>query len=129
MRRQSVLALALSACVLLPQPTRASSSQFDGVWRVTLVSLNGPCGDSAHAVLIVRNGVVSAGSSNVSISGSLSPSGSVTLSLQRDGVQGSASGHLSGSSGAGHWSVASYGCSGQWVARHPTTASSLTGNP
>jgi len=39
------------------------------------------------------------------------------LALQKSGVQGTASGKLSGSSGSGSWAVSSLGCSGHWTAR------------
>ena len=61
----------------------------------------GLCGSGTSSTLMVQNGSVRAGGSGVSVSGQVGPSGSVSLALQKSGVQGSASGKLSGSSGLG----------------------------
>ena len=78
-----------------------------------LVADGGVCGSSASQTLTVQNGRVRAGGSGVSVSGQVGTSGSVSLALQKSGVQGSASGKLSGASGSGFWSVSSLGCSGR----------------
>ena len=80
----------------------------------------GLCGSGASSTLMVQNGSVRAGGSGVSVSGQVGPSGSVSLALQKSGVQGTTSGKLSGSSGSGSWSVASLGCSDRWTAQRRT---------
>ena len=80
----------------------------------------GLCGSGASSTLMVQNGSVRAGAPGVSVSGQVGPSGSVSLALQKSGVQGTASGKLSGSSGSGSWSVSSLGCSGRWTAQRRT---------
>jgi hypothetical protein len=85
---------------------------------VSLVANGGLCGSGTSSTLMVQNGNVRAGGSGVSVSGQVGPSGSVSLALQKSGVQGTASGKLSGSSGSsGSWTVSSLGCTGHWTAR------------
>jgi len=101
MRRPIVVALALATGVVSSGSALADPGKFDGTWSVSLVSSGGLCGSGASETLMVRNGSVRAGGSGVSVSGQVGSSGSVSLSLQKSGVQGSASGTLSGSSGSG----------------------------
>src|SRR3954451_11446 len=99
MLRTSVVALALSAGVILSGSAFAEPAKFDGTWSVSLGANGGLCGSGTSSTLMVQNGSVRAGGSGVSVSGQVGPSGSVSLALQKSGVQGSASGKLSGSSG------------------------------
>ena len=120
MMRKSVIALALSAGVLASGSALAEPAKFDGVWSVSLVADGGLCGSGTSSTLMVQNGSVRAGGAGVSVSGQVGPSGSVSLALQKSGVQGSASGRLLGTSGSGSWSVSSLGCSGRWTAQRRT---------
>ena len=103
--------------MILSGPVLAGPAKFDGVWSVSLVADGGLCGSGASQTLTVQNGSVRAGGSGMSVSGQVGPSGSVSLALQKSGVQGSASGKLAGASGAGSWAVSSLGCSGSWTAQ------------
>jgi hypothetical protein len=87
---------------------------------VSLAADGGLCGSGTSSTLMVQNGSVRAGGSGVSVLGQVGPSGSVSLALQKSGVQGSASGKLLGASGSGSWSVSSLGCSGRWTAQRRT---------
>ena len=73
--------------------------------------------DLPSLTLTAQNGSVRGDVSGPSVSGQVEPSGSVSLTLRSTGIQGSASGQLSGASGSGSWSVASLGCSGRWTAQ------------
>jgi len=101
--------------VILSAPSSANPAGFDGTWSVSLVSSGGLCGSGTSSTLTVQNGSVRGGVS-VSVSDQVGSSGSVSLSLNKSGISGSASGRLSGTSGSGSWSVASLGCSGHWTA-------------
>ena len=120
MRKTTVAVLALTAGALLSGSAFAEPAKFDGVWSVSLVADGGLCGSGASSTLMVQNGSVRAGGSGVSVSGQVGPSGSVSLALQKSGIQGTASGKLSGASGSGSWSVSSLGCSGRWTAQRRT---------
>jgi len=118
--RKTVVALTLSISVLASGSAFAEPAKFDGVWSVSLVADGGLCGSGTSSTLMVQNGSVRAGGSGVSVSGQVGPSGSVSLALQKSGVQSSASGRLLGASGSGSWSVSSLGCSGRWTAQRRT---------
>src|SRR3954470_10683864 len=116
---KTLAALAFTTGVLSGSAL-ADPAKFDGTWSVSLVADGGLCGSSVSQTLAVQNGSVRAGGSGVSVSGQVGPNGSVNLALQKSGVQGSASGKLSGSSGSGSWTVSSLGCSGRWTAQRRT---------
>jgi len=120
MMTKTVAALALGLGALLSGSAFAEPAKFDGTWSVSLVGTGGLCGSGTSSTLTVQNGSVRAGGSGVSVSGQVVPSGSVSLALQKSGVQGTASGKLSGSSGSGSWSASSLGCSGRWTAQRRT---------
>ena len=120
MMTKTVAALALGLGALLSGSAIAEPAKFDGTWSVSLVAHGGLCGSGTSSTLTVQNGSVRAGGSGVSVSGQVAPSGSVSLALQKSGVQGTASGKLSGSSGSGSWAVSSLGCSGRWTAQRRT---------
>ena len=120
MLMKTLAALAFTTGVILSGSVLADPAKFDGTWSVSLVADGGLCGSGTSSTLMVQNGSVRAGGSGVSVSGQVGPSGSVSLALQKSGVQGTASGKLSGSSGSGSWSVASLGCSGRWTAQRRT---------
>jgi hypothetical protein len=88
MLRTSVVALALSAGVILSGSAFAESPKFDGTWSVSLVANGGLCGSGTSSTLMVQNGSVRAGGAGVSVSGQVGASGSVSLALQKSGVQG-----------------------------------------
>jgi len=118
MVKKALAVLALTTAVVLSGAALAGPGRFDGSWSVQLVADGGlQCGSETSQTLTVQNDSVRAGGSGVSLSGQVGPSGSVNLALQRAGVQGSASGKLSGSSGSGSWTVSTLGCSGRWTAQ------------
>ncbi len=120
MVKEALSSLALTTGVILSGSVLADPAKFDGVWSVSLVADGGLCGSGASQTLTVQNGSVRAGGSGVSVSGQVGPSGSVSLALQKSGVQGTASGKLLGASGSGSWTVSSLGCSGRWTAQRRT---------
>jgi hypothetical protein len=107
MRKKTIAVLALGIGALVSGSAQAEPAKFDGTWSVSLVAEGGLCGSGSSSTLMVQNGAVRAGGSGVSVSGQVGPSGSVSLALQKSGVQGTASGKLSGASGSGSWQ----GCS------------------
>ena len=100
MMKKTVAGLAFGLGALLSASAFAEPAKFDGTWSVSLVGTGGLCGSGASSTLTVQNGSVRAGGSGVSVSGQVGASGSVSLALQKSGVQGSASGKLSGASGS-----------------------------
>src|SRR5215217_613596 len=105
MLTQTLAALAFTTGVILSGSALSDPAKFDGIWSVQLVADGGLCGSGSSQTLKVQNGSVRAGSSGLGVSGQVGPSGSVSLSMQKAGVQGSAAGKLSGASGSGSWTV------------------------
>src|SRR3954470_18876383 len=120
MMKKTVAGLAFDLGAFLLASAFAEPAKFDGTWSVSLVGTGGLCGSGTSSTLTVQNGSVRAGGAGVSVSGQVAPSGSVSLALQKSGVQGTASGKLSGASGSGSWSVSPLGCSGRWTAQRRT---------
>ena len=123
MLSSSTLAIAtlfFSAGVMCSGAALAEADKFDGAWSVQMVASAGMCGGSADHALMVQESRVRASSSGVSVSGQVGSTGSVSLTLQKGPAQGTATGKLSGSSGAGTWTVAGLGCSGRWTAQRQT---------
>jgi hypothetical protein len=116
----TIAALTFSAGVMGSGAALAEADKFDGAWSVQMVASAGMCGSSADHALIVQESRVRASSSGVSVSGQVGSTGSVSLTLQKGPAQGTATGKLSGSSGAGTWTVAGLGCSGRWTAQRQT---------
>src|SRR5690348_4873315 len=100
MKTKTVAGLALGLGALWSGSAFAEPAKFDGSWSVSLVSSGGLCGSGTSSILMVQGGRVRAGGAGVSVSGQVGPSGSVSLALQENGVQGTASGKLSGASGS-----------------------------
>jgi hypothetical protein len=105
----------------IPQEREARPAAFDGTWSVSLTGGGFLCSRVPSQTLTIQNGSVRGAGSGVSVSGQVAPSGSISLALQKSGVQGFASGALSGPSGSGSWTAPSLGCSGQWTAQRRST--------
>jgi hypothetical protein len=115
--KRTVGLLCVAAGLVLSGAANAEPSKFDGTWKVALTTNGGPiCGSLGSLTLTARNGSVSGGGSGVSVSGQVTPSGSVSLGMRRGFIQGSGSGHLSEASGSGTWTTP-VGCSGRWTAQ------------
>lgn len=120
MMNKTFAALAFSTGAVLSGAAFSEPAKFDGIWSVQLVAEAGLCGSQTGQTLIVQDGRVRAGGSGVSVSGQVGRGGSVSLAMQKGPAQGSASGKLSGTSGAGTWAVSTMGCSGRWTAQRQT---------
>jgi hypothetical protein len=109
-------AVAVSACAAAP-PARAAS--FDGPWSVVVVTKNGPCDPSYRYGVMIRGGNVTyMGGGAVSVSGRVSKSGQVSVSVSAAGNSAIGSGRLSGGRGGGTWRGRGPqgACAGVWSA-------------
>ncbi len=120
MLKRTLAVLSLTTGVILSGSAQAEPVKFDGTWSVQLEASAGMCGSGVSQTLTVQDGRVRAGSSGLSVSGQVGPSGLVSLALQKGPVQGTASGKLSRASGSGTWMVSTLGCSGSWTAQRQT---------
>jgi len=110
----TVLAVAAGSA---PLPAHAAS--FDGPWSVVVVTRSGTCDPTYRYGLMIQGGRVTyLGGGSVSVSGSVSPSGAVRVSVSSGNQSASGSGQLSNGRGSGTWSgrSASGNCSGTWSA-------------
>ena len=109
-------AFAVSAWAAVP-PARAAS--FDGPWSVVVVTKKGPCDPSYRYGVMIRGGLVTyQGGGAVNVSGRVSKSGSVSVSVSAAGNSAIGSGRLSAGRGGGTWrgQGPQGACSGVWSA-------------
>src|SRR6201989_3026093 len=94
-------AFAVRACAAAPP---AGAASFDGPWSVVVVTKSGPCDPSYRYGVMIRGGLVTyQGGGAVNVSGRVSKSGSVSVSVSAAGNSALGSGRLSGGRGGGTW--------------------------
>lgn len=118
------LLIFLPACALLlaivgiASPTFARSI-FDGEWSVIIETRDGLCPPTVRYPVIISNGIVSnAGNALVTVTGQVTPTGIVRVTVQSGGAWASGAGRLSATNGAGVWQgqSSSGACGGIWQA-------------
>jgi hypothetical protein len=116
MLRSSLLAVAAFAGAIAAG-TAYAATPFDGGWTVAITTTRGSCDSGSSFGLQVHDGVVS-GYGGFSVSGRVSPSGAVQVSISAGDQRANGTGRLAGSSGGGTWrgSGARGSCSGRWSA-------------
>lgn len=121
----SVRPFALAAAFTLIAAAASSDANaqkqnpFDGPWSVNISVTRGDCSSNSLYGVVIRGGrVYYAGGANVAVSGSVSPSGAVSVRVSSGGQSASGSGRLRGNSGGGSWSGQGNNgrCSGSWSA-------------
>ena len=116
--RAATLAAVFAAATSLAG-TSAHAASFDGPWSVLVVTRSGGCSQSYRYGVMISRGVVSyAGGGPVSLTGRVSPSGSVTVRVSSGPQYALGSGRLSRSSGSGSWrgQGPNGSCGGVWTA-------------
>lgn len=109
--------LAAVAALVLSGP--AFAAKYDGSWSVVIVTQSGDCDPAYRYELSVKDGKVSyAGTESFDVSGSVSGSGAVNVTINRGEQRANGGGQLSGSKGSGKWSGKSStsACAGRWEA-------------
>jgi hypothetical protein len=116
--RAATLATVFAVAVSSAGPS-AQAASFDGPWSVLVVTRSGPCDQAyRYGVTISRGVVYYAGGGPVSLTGRVSPSGSVVVRVSSGPQYAVGSGRLSRSTGGGSWrgQGPSGSCSGVWSA-------------
>jgi hypothetical protein len=116
--RAAVAAAALAGSAVSGVPC-ASAASFDGPWSVHVITRSGPCDQSYRYGLMIRDGRVSyLGGGAVSISGTVSRNGRVSVSVSSGAQSAFGSGRLANGRGSGTWrgQAAGGACSGVWSA-------------
>jgi hypothetical protein len=101
-------------------PSLAGPIDYNGTWRVQMVTDTGICDRSYTYAIAIRDGTVryipAPDDGPTTVNGRVAPDGNVVLTFQRSIATANASGRLQGSSGSGSWRLSMLGCSGRWTA-------------
>ena len=115
--RAALIATAFASAVSAAPSAQAGS--FDGPWSVVVTTTQGSCDMSYRYGVMIRGGNVTyIGGGAVSVSGRVSASGQVNVSVSAGGQSAHGSGRLSNGRGGGKWSGEGPqgACSGTWSA-------------
>ena len=116
------IAAAIFATTLSAAARAPSAQSFDGPWSVLVFTDYGTCGGGYRYGVKISNGrVFYVGSSDVDVSGRVSPRGQVRVQVRQSDQSATGTGRLSQTSGGGRWSGSSINqqCAGRWIAeRH-----------
>jgi len=113
---------ALLAATAIPsraaQQAAAPKGNFDGLWSVSITTLQGSCDPSyRYPARIVGTRVLQASDDNsYQLYGAVGRSGSIRVIVVRGSQWADGRGRLSGSSGQGQWRTSGGECSGSWTA-------------
>ena len=116
--RFSLLTAVATLSLVAADGSALAATPYDGPWHVTITTVRGTCSSGVGFGLLIRDGLVYGYSSDVNVSGRVSRSGAVQVSLISGQQHASGSGRLRGSSGEGSWrGVGMQGaCAGYWSA-------------
>ncbi len=97
---------------------RQRGANFDGLWSVAIVTLQGSCDRSyRYPARIVGNRVVQASAdTSYRLYGAVSRSGAIRVIVVRGGQWADGRGRLTDGRGAGNWTTSGGQCAGQWTA-------------
>ena len=115
----SVLAALLSGLAMAANPPAALAAVQDGNWSVLIITEKGDCDRAYRYSVAVSNGKVRYdGDAAVKLSGTVTPSGVVKVSLMLGDKGASGTGRLAASAGAGSWrgTGSNTTCAGRWEA-------------
>jgi hypothetical protein len=95
----------------------APRTRFDGTWNLSARTMAGSCGSYGFRVSVIHGRVVSSGIAGVS--GRVTPSGNVSVTVRQQSGVVSGAGRLSVRSGTGRWVARSQSgrCVGYWQAQ------------
>jgi hypothetical protein len=117
--RSAIAATAFAVGAVFAAPA-AYAAPFDGPWSVTVVTRSGTCEGSYRYGVLVSGGRVSyLGGGGVAVSGRVTSSGAVSVSVAASGNRAHGTGRLSArGTGGGTWrgSGPSGACAGVWSA-------------
>jgi hypothetical protein len=115
----AVFAAALSGLAIASTPHAAFAATFDGDWTVQVITEKGTCDRTYSYDVNVSNGKIHYPSyTSVSLNGTVSPQGSVIVSIRHLDDVANGSGSLMKRTGSGGWRGAGKNgtCSGHWKA-------------
>ena len=97
---------------------RQGGANFDGLWSVAIVTLQGSCDRSyRYPVRIVGTRVLQASADqSYRLYGAVSRSGAIRVIVVRGSQWADGRGRLTDGRGAGNWTTSGGQCAGQWTA-------------
>ncbi len=114
----------LAACALLTTTASFAASatsnaaappRYDGLWSVSIVTEKGDCDRGYRYPIRISQGLLANGGQDpFTISGKVSSSGAIVVTVSAGNKSATGSGRLAGNMGAGVWQGGS--CSGTWSA-------------
>lgn len=113
--RSLAFALVAASATLAASTSNAAAPRYDGLWSVSIVTEKGDCDRGYRYPIRISHGTLANGGSDpFTISGSVAPSGAITVTVSHGNKSAIGSGRLAGNEGEGHWSGGA--CSGTWSA-------------
>jgi hypothetical protein len=110
-----VLFAAIATMGTLIANTSFAGPAYDGVWSVLVMTQKGDCDPAYRYPIRIANGqLVNAGGNAFTITGTVAPTGAISVTVSAGGKSASGSGRLAAAEGGGSWSGGS--CSGSWTA-------------
>ena len=107
--------LTATASFAASATSNAAVPRYDGVWSVSIITQKGDCDRGYRYPIRISNGVLANGSPDLfTISGKVSQSGAIVVTVSAGTKSATGSGRLAGNIGGGHWQGGS--CSGTWSA-------------
>lgn len=115
-QQTAVVAAAPAAPVAKPKPTRTRA--FDGLWSVSISTMNGACPASLRYPAQISNGriVRAASEFGYELSGAVYSTGGIVVTVSQSGQSATGHGRLNRLSGGGRWRTSNGQCSGTWIA-------------
>jgi hypothetical protein len=122
-----ILALSFAAFILVASASlssdaapaaREGNANFDGLWSVVIVTLQGSCERTyRYPLRIVASHVLQASADqSYRLYGAVSRSGAIRVIVARGGQWADGRGRLTDSRGAGNWTTSGGQCAGKWTA-------------
>jgi len=117
-----MLAALLAAAAAMPsyavERTAAPKGNFDGLWSVSITTLQGGCDPSyRYPARIIGTKVLQASADdNYQLYGAVGHTGSIRVIVVRGSQWADGRGRLAGNSGQGQWRTSGGECSGVWTA-------------
>jgi hypothetical protein len=107
--------LTVTASFAASATSNAAVPRYDGVWSVSIVTEKGDCDRGYRYPIRISKGLLANGGSDpFTISGKVSSSGAIVVTVSAGNRSATGLGRLSGNAGGGHWQGGA--CSGTWSA-------------
>jgi hypothetical protein len=100
------------------KPKITLTRAFDGLWSVSISTINGSCPASLRYPAMISNGRVTRAASEFGydISGAVYNTGGIVVTVSQSGQSAMGRGRLTRLRGGGTWRAGSGQCSGTWLA-------------